>query len=275
MKRHRAGSSEGVRLLARGLALLHLRLHFLQHLLHAAQLCGARLQAVGRAARGASWRRTGAVVRGEARRLLTSSSFSRISFSVSARGSMGSMGSGISVVLRRESLLGGEKRDRNQGRDRGCVGHDPEAGPGRGSDSGRWALVLEVRAGSKLGGERLWGKIWRVKAGSRKHPSQRRLSPAAGPIAGPRPGQALQAAGPVALVEQVVRHLLQILQVRLHQHPSQVQEIAVMWVLHWGTDRSIRKLPVQAHPLGKVFQKSYPSAGEGHALQLKDLSLGS
>lgn len=37
---------------------------------------------------------------------LTSSSFSRISFSVSARGSMGS---GISVVLRRESLLGGGK----------------------------------------------------------------------------------------------------------------------------------------------------------------------
>lgn len=64
--------------------------------------------------------------------------------------------------------------------------------------------------------------------------SQLRPSPAAGSIACPRPGQALEAAGPVALVEQVVRHLLQVLQMCLHQHPSQVQEIAVMWVLHWG-----------------------------------------
>lgn len=31
-------------------------------------------------------------------------------------------------------------------------------------------------------------------------------------------------------------HLLQVLQVCLHEHPSQVQEIAVMWVLHWGAD---------------------------------------
>ena len=62
------------------------------------------------------------------------------------------------------------------------------------------------------------------------------LSPTAGSIPRPRPGQALQAAGPVALVEQVVCHLLQVLQVCLHEHPSQVQKIAVMWVLHWGAD---------------------------------------
>lgn len=44
---------------------------------------------------------------GGERCLLTSSSFSRINFSVSARGSMGS---GISVALWRESLLGGGEK---------------------------------------------------------------------------------------------------------------------------------------------------------------------
>ena len=50
---------------------------------------------------------------------LTSSSFSRISFSVSARGSMGS---GISVALWRESLLGdGEKGQESiKGESLGC-----------------------------------------------------------------------------------------------------------------------------------------------------------
>lgn len=41
------GASESVGLLALSLAQLHLGLHLLQHLLHAAQLCGARLQALG------------------------------------------------------------------------------------------------------------------------------------------------------------------------------------------------------------------------------------
>lgn len=102
-----------------------------------------------------------------------------------------------------------------------------------------------------------------------------RLSPPAGPITSPRPGQALQTAGPVALIEQIVCHLLQVLQVCLHQHASQAQEIAVMWVLHWGTDPCIRKLPGQSHPLGKDFPESYPALGEGPPLQLKDLSFGS
>lgn len=53
------------------------------------------------------------LIRGKEMCLLTSSSFSRINFSVSARGSMGS---GISVALCRESLLeveggGSENKD--------------------------------------------------------------------------------------------------------------------------------------------------------------------
>lgn len=88
--------------------------------------CGAAVRgkiAGGGAGRGrgvASSKRTGALalvspeaggVEGGAGCLLTSSSFSRISFSVSARGNMGSTGSGISVVLRRESLLGGKEKE--------------------------------------------------------------------------------------------------------------------------------------------------------------------
>lgn len=55
----------------------------------------------------------------EARYLLTSSSFSRINFSVSARGSMGS---GISVALWRESLLEGGVGGGGQGIKDGTLG---------------------------------------------------------------------------------------------------------------------------------------------------------
>lgn len=71
--------------------------------------CGAAVRGkiagggTGRRQRGTE-KRTAGLGRGRERCLLTSSSFSRINFSVSARGSMGS---GISVALWRESLLGG------------------------------------------------------------------------------------------------------------------------------------------------------------------------
>jgi hypothetical protein len=87
------------------------------------------------------------LLEGEARFLLTSSSFSRINFSVSARGSMGS---GISVALWRESLLGDkEKRRIRDGAGGGAW--DKFASRRRGHKH-------EVRAKGKEGGESLGGK---------------------------------------------------------------------------------------------------------------------
>lgn len=96
----------------------------------------------------------GALIGGEARYLLTSSSFSRINFSVSARGSMGR---GISVALRRESLLGvGVKEG-----DSGGAGVVRVATP----RSGSRRRVLS----SRLGREAKWvGKDFGEKSGWRR-----------------------------------------------------------------------------------------------------------